>query len=132
MVKINILFFTQNTRKYGIYRILNFIFCKNHNITKQVIHFLNSAAVADGAPRAIRFTAGKILIATDWTEMLFMGATVPDAYIADNLRTLKKHRVGRSEPRVIKRRPKAFPRQQEPRESLRKKLVADYAMKLCV
>ena len=97
---------------------------------------LNSAAVADGAPRNISFTAAKILITTDWSIMLFLPSTALYPYLMSNLRALTKHcvghRGGRLEPRVVKRRPKAFPRQQEPRESLRKKLVVDYAIKLCV
>ena len=97
---------------------------------------LNSAAVSDGVPRAISFTAAKILITTDWSLMLLMPSAATHPYLIANLRELKKHRVGhrgaRCEPRVIKRRPKAFPRLQEPRESLRKKLVVDYTMKLCV
>ena len=68
--------------------------------------------------------------------MLFLPPTATPAFIAANLRELKKHRVGhrggRWEPRVVKRRPKPFPWMQELRKTLREKLVVDYAMKLCV
>ena len=41
----------------------------------------------------------------------------------DLARDLNPHRPGRAEPRVVKRRPKAFPRMQQPRQVLRAKLL---------
>ena len=42
--------------------------------------------------------------------------------LSDLARDLNPDRPGRYEPRVVKRRPKQFPRMQQPRQVLRKKL----------
>jgi hypothetical protein len=45
------------------------------------------------------------------------------AMLSDLGRDLNAHRPGRYEPRVVKRRPKPFPRMQQPRQVLREQLV---------
>jgi hypothetical protein len=45
------------------------------------------------------------------------------AMLSDLARDLNPHRPGRYEPRVVKRRPKPFPRMQRPRQVLREQLV---------
>ena len=45
------------------------------------------------------------------------------ALLSDLARDLNPDRPGRYEPRVVKRRPKAFPRMQQPRQVLRRQLV---------
>ena len=43
--------------------------------------------------------------------------------LSDLARDLNPERPGRYEPRVVKRRPKKFPRMQQPRQVLREKLL---------
>ena len=43
--------------------------------------------------------------------------------LSDLSRALNPHRPGRYEPRVVKRRPKPFPRVQQPRQVLREKVL---------
>jgi hypothetical protein len=45
------------------------------------------------------------------------------AMLSDLARDLNPDRPGRYEPRVVKRRPKPFPRMQRPRQVLREQLV---------
>jgi hypothetical protein len=45
------------------------------------------------------------------------------AMLKDLARDLNPHRPGRYEPRVVKRRPKPFPRMQQPRQVLREKVL---------
>jgi hypothetical protein len=46
------------------------------------------------------------------------------AMLSDLARDLNPDRPGRYEPRVVKRRPKPFPRMQQPREVLREQFLA--------
>ena len=48
---------------------------------------------------------------------------IPGDVVKDLARDLNPDRPGRYEPRVVKRRPKPFPRMQQPRQVLRQQLV---------
>ncbi|MCL2623640.1 MAG: hypothetical protein FWD31_08255, partial [Planctomycetaceae bacterium] len=87
----------------------------------------NAASLAGISPRTISFTACLSYLALSWNRVYWMPLPVWQSQIGVNLLELSKHRVGqrpgRSEPRQLKRRPKAYNKLQLPRKQARQKLL---------
>jgi hypothetical protein len=88
---------------------------------------LNAASLANIAPRTISFTACLSYLALSWNRVYWIPLSVWQSQIGVNLLELSKHRVGqrpgRFEPRLLKRRLKAYNQLQLPREQARKTLL---------
>jgi hypothetical protein len=98
-----------------------------YNLVRLTI--LNSSSLFGMQPRAISFTASLSMVASGWTSVFGMSSEMFCAFGSYNLRELSKqrvgHRGGRVEPRVVKRRPKHYPRMQQTRAMLKEKIRAE-------
>jgi len=84
------------------------------------LRIVSAAGLGGVHPRAIGFTSGLVLVSTDWLLVLYRWES---AMQREDLHELSKQQVGdragRWEPRVVKRRPKAYPRLTCPRDIAR-------------
>ena len=73
------------------------------------------------------------MVTGGWTSVFGMGDEMLREFVYNHLKELRKHRAGhragRVEPRVVKRRPKAYPRMKQPRTILRAKLLNEITEK---
>ena len=81
------------------------------------------------APRTVSFTAAlQLLVAFQTKGWLDTDTAISDAY-KPLFQAISRHRIGnrsgRSEPRAVKRRPKAYPRLTKPRQQAREELFLD-------
>lgn len=91
------------------------------------VMLLNTAALMKTTPRGLSFTSALTMVSTCWTQVLWMKSEIIPDFVTENLRELSKHRAGhrpdRTEPRVVKRRAKPYPKMRCPRNELRRELL---------
>jgi hypothetical protein len=98
-----------------------------YNLIRTVI--AQAAKRYSHAPRTVSFTAAlQLLVAFQNKGLLDTDAALHDVH-APLLQAISRHRIGnrpgRSEPRAVKRRPKAYPRLTKPRHQARAELFLD-------
>ena len=86
------------------------------------------AAVRHGArPRQLSVQGARQTLEGFRVELGRAGGGAVGELVSATLRAIASHRVGdrpdRAEPRVVKRRPKAYPRMQEPRKEAKERLA---------
>ena len=88
---------------------------------------LNTASQMKVSPRGLSYTSGLSVLSSGFMSVAWMTSEMFDKFVSNQVSELSKHRAGhragRLEPRVLKRRMKAYPRMQEPRSMIREKLL---------
>jgi hypothetical protein len=96
-----------------------------HNLVRGAM--AEAARRHDVAPRLLSFQGARQVLEAFRGELSGATAEARGGLIAAALRAIAHHRVGdrpdRVEPRVVKRRPKAYPRMQVPRPIARSRLM---------